>query len=514
MVRIAYCLILIIIGSDAWADYSVDFIRITCIPETRYFEVEYKSVPGDAVFIGAGFEKKAIQQRLKIWRKHGYYDPSALLYECKLPDSTYLVTSIQPPGSERGMCGAEPRITLNFSRNGDTWLNNVTFGSDCFGGPTVTQIAIRDGQEGWDSRTADLCIASPNVPEFCEFLMGIYDVFPLSQDDIDRYIAAISPQKLSSASDELPKRKLSLSEFKQGTCSFPDLRLPTETIVYAIGDYGDLGTPLGYQIDQSGHEARRIDITVNEPNRPVVLMLGAYEPMVWNIDWTPTSKIMAVLASGEHRQAVSGLPKDTPLLISYYSWKVGKIGPCKSFYVIPESSSNKPSKDPSREHDRNKNLKIINQLAKDVFGRLPEYILTPNKDGKVIVGKHLPIGTKTVTSNDTPPDSFLNPKAPLAGAAGLSDAVNKGILRKATAEDAKAWEKGRPIDITGNKSTSPELWNAYVVLKQFVYPSGLYGANAATFYVPHGVPLPEGDRGHSTVYDFGSKECTGIMCPR
>ena len=40
----------------------------------------------------------------------------------------------------------------------------------------------------------------------------------------------------------------------------------------------------------------------NQPSAPVVLMLGSYEPTVWNIGWSPGTRILAVLVSGYHAQ--------------------------------------------------------------------------------------------------------------------------------------------------------------------------------------------------------------------
>jgi len=39
-------------------------------------------------------------------------------------------------------------------------------------------------------------------------------------------------------------------------------------------------------------------VAVNQRGTPVVLMLGAYEPTVWNIGWTQGTQIVAVMASG------------------------------------------------------------------------------------------------------------------------------------------------------------------------------------------------------------------------
>ena len=52
------------------------------------------------------------------------------------------------------------------------------------------------------------------------------------------------------------------------------------------------------------------------------------------------------------------------------------------------------------------------------------------------------------------------------------------------------------------KPMGPVRDEAYVVLRQFTYPAGLYGADSATFFIPEGVPQPKGDPGHSNIYDF------------
>ncbi|MGD9687334.1 MAG: hypothetical protein AB7U43_10230, partial [Desulfobacter sp.] len=53
---------------------------------------------------------------------------------------------------------------------------------------------------------------------------------------------------------------------------------------------------------------------------------------------------------------------------------------------------------------------------------------------------------------------------------------------------------------------------AYVVLKPFKLPAGMYGGNMAQFYVPKGVAFPSGELGHSTIYDFNTLTCTGSLC--
>lgn len=281
-------------------------------------------------------------------------------------------------------------------------------------------------------------------------------------------------------------------------CGFAELKLPEQFSVFAAGAYS--GRKLAFQIDQSGHEGTQIDVAVNSPGKPVVLMLGAYEPTIWNIGWSPSTRIAAVLVSGYHRQAVAGLEPGTPLLNSSFDNK----GPCGYFYVTAD------------------NLAPLNPLSKRVFGRAVDMVF-PATNGKVVIGEPAAAGVALVTSGAITPESFHDKSAPMAGPAGLADAVRKGLLRKATAADAEAWSEAvlqntpqrdlPPVAGQGvPRPPRPGLFNAYVVLKPFTYPSGLYGGNSATFLIPKGVPKPAGNAGHSSVYDFNSLNCQGVLC--
>ena len=281
-------------------------------------------------------------------------------------------------------------------------------------------------------------------------------------------------------------------------CGFAELKLPEQFSVFAAGAYS--GRKIAFQIDQSGHEGTQIDVAVNSPGKPVVLMLGAYEPTIWNIGWSQQTRIAAVLVGGYHRQAVAGLEPGTPLLNSSFDNK----GPCGYFYVTAD------------------NLAPLNPLSKRVFGRAVDMVF-PATNGKVVVGEPLAAGVALVTSGAITPESFHDKAAPMAGPAGLADAVRKGLLRKATAADAEAWSEAvlqntpqrdlPPVAGQGvPRPPRPGLFNAYVVLKPFTYPSGLYGGNSATFLIPKGVPKPAGNAGHSSVYDFNPLNCQGALC--
>lgn len=285
----------------------------------------------------------------------------------------------------------------------------------------------------------------------------------------------------------------------RGTCTFSDLVLPDNVIIFAAGTYG--GRQLDVQIDQSGHQATQFDVIVNYPDRPVVLLLGAYEPSIWNIGWTKETRILAVAASGYHRQAIAGLPKDTPILISTYDNK----GPCGHIYVSERT------------------LAEVNPFSTRLFGKPVDLVYFAGA-GKVMVGKPITQAEKLFTSQDVTPDSLVDKTLPLAGPAGLKQAIAKGYIRLATREDAEAWVNKKAKSAPKNtlppvaggdnrrRPQAPYGNNVFVILKQFRLPSGLYGAHSATFYLPDGVAYPEGDLGHSTLYDYKSLSCHNTLC--
>jgi hypothetical protein len=105
----------------------------------------------------------------------------------------------------------------------------------------------------------------------------------------------------------------------------------------------------------------------------------------------------------------------------------------------------------------------------------------------------------------------------------LDKAIRDGTLRKATTEDVRRFReayvdnkytsKNLPVPVTEDALSVAEtdLARAYVVLDKFTYPFGLLNEYRATFFIPIGVPEPDGDIGHSAFYDFGTLTlgCTG-----
>jgi hypothetical protein len=176
-------------SSSAFADWTQDFVRISCIPDGRFLRVEYTPLSGPDVMVAA-HEEQQIRARLKAWRKGGFFDAGNLKYECKLLEYTYQITANQPPPAARGQCSAAPRITLSVKENGSPLLTKVTFGYDCFGGPTVTKLTVFETVSGYGNGGTELCTSPSGNPmseekELCGYLNSNEEV---SQETLGNFV--------------------------------------------------------------------------------------------------------------------------------------------------------------------------------------------------------------------------------------------------------------------------------------------------------------------------------------
>lgn len=289
---------------------------------------------------------------------------------------------------------------------------------------------------------------------------------------------------------------------KKNRCGF-DISFPKDMVVFAGGAYS--GKKVHTQIDQSGHEATTFDVVVNYPSKPVALFLSAYEPSIWNIKWTKGTKIVAVYASGYHKQIVLGIPKSTPFI----------------------NSTDKKYLNCGRFNISSRTTKDLNPISKRIFGNNVKLAYLAKRDGKILFGRKISIKNKLYTSHEIKLSQFIDKSKPLAGQAGLQELAKKGYLRASDKNDLNRWAKLQediykkrlnsklPKVINGNIKKSfkpPFVLHGFVILKKITIPNGLYGANAATFFLEKGVPFPDGKLGHSTLYDFNTGKCYGILC--
>ncbi len=306
-------------------------------------------------------------------------------------------------------------------------------------------------------------------------------------------------------------------------CRLPWSSLPAQLEVIAVTAYG---FPLsGFPIDASGTEASQIDAVVNAPGRDVALMLSARGPAVWNLRWTPTTRIHAVWASGFERNAVSGLPREAHVLETQQLTTAANS--CGSFVWYGGSPEGFAGAD---------TLSLMafgRPVARMVDLRSPP---RPTASGSpeearprpsVVIGPPLAPDTPTQTSNDRPPSAHADAQGARVGASALSALVRDGTLRPARRADTQAWRNawlakrdlppvrdGRSRTTARFEKPDDPMRGAYVVQRAMAFPPPAPGAMLfASFIVPEGVPMPGGTVGQATVFDMKSLSCRGQGCP-
>lgn len=260
------------------------------------------------------------------------------------------------------------------------------------------------------------------------------------------------------------------------TCSgVPYLaQLPAKTRWFGASDYNG-GAPSPLRFEGSKHAVRVAVVQVSEPG-PVALVLSAYEPNVWVVEQAKGTQVVAVIASGYHLQRVTGVGPNVPIVLTSYEGGA----PCGSVYQGAGQAS------------------LVQQLAGATLQS------TIKAAPVTLIG--VPRAPFSRAPGSPPPEAFGKATQFKPGAEGIKEALEKGFLRAATAEDMAQLPRG--LAQTGAA-------HVLVVTKAMELPPDLYGGNGGyyVFFVPKGVPLPTGDSGHTSVYSAQARSCVGsIQC--
>lgn len=258
--------------------------------------------------------------------------------------------------------------------------------------------------------------------------------------------------------------------------------IPRDAVVYAGGAYR--GRALEFPIDESNREAGLLDAVVHLPDQSVVLMLGAYEDTLWTVRWSPRTRLVGIWISGYHKQVLNGAPPGVPVLVNDVS---SRTSDCPSFYVAGYGNGGARS------------------AAVDLLGRRPVSVFEATRDGRVNIGSVLETSSY-LEGEARRPETFRVPGLPLIGEKGIEELLRIGKLRRATTLDvqtARAFaSKYRNASDREMKDVGGVPQRTFVVVGSMHFPGGLFGARAVNFIVPRGVKRPQGDPGHSPVFDM------------
>ena len=333
-----------------------------------------------------------------------------------------------------------------------------------------------------------------------------------SDDEFKKYREAL--QKIQQSKkpnyDQIKKfQKFSTAKKIPKTCKFGnDYKAPKNSIIYGVS--AEKSKSLDIYIDYTGQVANSVELEINN-DKPVILILGAIQPTIWTIRRTQNTKISAIFLTGNYKQILRGVDPAISILKNIVRDEIGKYNheqPCRNYVFSAQT------------------VKDFKTVSQHLFGKEAFEYISANDEGVVKLGNTNDKNREFITFKNPPIESFEVKGTILSpGVKGLEEAIQKGFIRKATEEDLDSWldlletkEKQSPSrnlpQVEGKtlRDLLPRFnfkRRAYVVLDDFIIPSGLNGGNLAIFIVPKGVPSPRGNSGHSSIYDMNTGTCSG-----
>jgi hypothetical protein len=246
----------------------------------------------------------------------------------------------------------------------------------------------------------------------------------------------------------------------------------------------------------------RIKLHASASGGPIILVLSAYDPVVWDFSQFPVNRIRAVFATGYSDQAVAALPEHIPLQLNSHN--------------TPNTQCGKPS----YAYKGGEALDGLTENVAMIFGRGPDSFqgtYAPksfNVDGQAI---NAALYVDDALSNNIRAARNVSVDSISPRDAGLVQLVNAGKIRPANANDiallSKALTAASPSGSLAPIEVESSIgYRLYVVLAPTTLPKGMYGGNLANFIIPSGVPMPTDPGSHNTYFRLADGSCMGPMC--
>lgn len=294
---------------------------------------------------------------------------------------------------------------------------------------------------------------------------------------------------------------LRLAAREAGGPCLPGFALSGARIV-ALGAYQG-GLPTSAVIEGASHQVRAITVAAEPSGPPLVLIVTAYDPVVWDFSHFPLGRLRAVIVYGYHPQALAHLPERVPARFT--------IGP----------GANGSCGRPLSAHEGGTELEALDAQARAVLHRPIDSFVGAYEPAGLGVEGHVRIAAPPRHSSagiirrklPTVPD----PVGPHE--AEIQRLVREGALRPARKDDLDAWNAAATRHSpTGHlapvRAKSMSLGRAFVVLRPISLPAGMHGFDSRDFIIPPGVAAPI-DAGSFNSYYFiadGTCRAPGDEC--
>lgn len=280
----------------------------------------------------------------------------------------------------------------------------------------------------------------------------------------------------------------------QAACFDPALLKGAEVV--ALGAY-EGGTEVAFSFGDEPHATTTIMVGANKNGAPLLLVLTAYDPVIWNLKAVPAGRIKGILVYGYHEQDVTGLTAPVPVQFSTREHTSAECG--KPVYAYKGGSD----------------LERLDGRVEMLFGKRirrfhgaygPESLHADLQNARRLT-------PMTQLSGKTLSSSPLSRSAIPPGDAGLRVLMATGAIRPARQADINRWNAAATAaSSTGHlapvENEYLRLEDTYVVTRKIQIPAGMYGANSASFIIPQGIAMPT-DNGSHNSYWYADGTCAG-----
>ena len=350
----------------------------------------------------------------------------------------------------------------------------------------VTDIASADPRVVSEAQQALMRFGRDSVPALVEALQGAHDArvkqlaaWMLGELGVaaEASLPVLKSLKLTGPSDVSALVAPAILRIQQWqSCGLAGL--PETAEVHVVGLYKGQ-KELDIQLGESGHTTTEIAVVVDRTPAPVILVLSAYDPVVWKVGTARGASVAGVLVSGYHTQALLGIPRATPHRVFASEQSQG----CEavSAHTAPNAAQ-------------------AERRVMALVGRGIDRYYGSSSGSVVYVGGDSPVKPVDVTySPDLTLDDYPVFRGEIpAGDRGIDALQRQGKLRVATAADVAKWS-GESAQ-QSSLASGLRVGSVYVVLDDITLPPGLFGGHRRDFIIPTGVPKPKGPKAHCTFY--------------
>lgn len=261
--------------------------------------------------------------------------------------------------------------------------------------------------------------------------------------------------------------------------------LPLNYDVFAVGVKNAERDLRWHRPGKSKKAGGVVDVVVTATDKPVVLVLTAYEPVLWKVGRVPTAIIAGVLVSGNFNQEVVGIPDNIPVK-----------------YISQESPKNCPY---FHNHNMGAGIETMNKRVYDLVGRgIDRFYTAEIPEGPFYVGLRGPVGSDNVIYDNRAEwipivnDEYNDEKY-------LNDLIERGIVSRADSKEIEQWEvkASRRANVTRSSFMTPG--ETLLIRRKVIFPEDR--KERYSFLVKPGVSAPAGIKADEHIFFLKDYTC-------